>query len=182
MIRVKLLGCFLIGLSCAVSAVALDDDMHGHHHEATEKLGKVSFPISCAAGSQAEFERGVALLHSFGYEEAGDQFSDVAKKDPACAMAHWGIAMSLFHQIWERPEDATLKHGHEEIETAEKIGAKIREAQIEKVPYMLVVGDREQQNDQVAVRNRKHGDQGVKTVAEFLAEARKLIASKAVSE
>ena len=124
MIRVKLLGCFLIGLSCAVSAVALDDDMHGHHHEATEKLGKVSFPISCAAGSQAEFERGVALLHSFGYEEAGDQFSDVAKKDPACAMAHWGIAMSLFHEIWERPEDATLKHGHEEIETAEKIGAK----------------------------------------------------------
>ena len=124
MIRVKLLGCFLIGLSCAVSTVALDDDMHGHHHDATEKLGKVSFPISCAAGSQAEFERGVALLHSFGYEEAGDQFSDVAKKDPACAMAHWGIAMSLFHQIWERPEDATLKHGHEEIETAEKIGAK----------------------------------------------------------
>src|SRR6201987_4151369 len=124
MIRVKLLGCFLIGLSCAVSAVALDDDMHGHHHEATEKLGKVSFPISCAAGSQAEFERGVALLHSFGYEEAGDQFSNVAKKDPACAMAHWGITMSLFHQIWERPEDATLKHGHEEIEAAEKIGAK----------------------------------------------------------
>src|SRR5262245_29706857 len=58
MIRVKLLGCFLIGVSCAVSAVGLDDDMHGHHHEATEKLGKVSFPISCAAGSQAEFERG----------------------------------------------------------------------------------------------------------------------------
>jgi len=124
MIRVKLLGCFLIGLSCALSAVALDDDMHGHHHDATEKLGKVSFPISCAAGSQAEFERGVALLHSFGYEEAGDQFSDLAKKDPACAMAHWGIAMSLFHQIWERPENATLKHGHEEIEAAKNIGAK----------------------------------------------------------
>jgi tetratricopeptide (TPR) repeat protein len=122
--RVKLLGCVLVSLLCALASVALDDDMQGHHHEATEKLGKVSFPISCAAGSQAEFERGVALLHSFGYEEAGEQFSDVAKKDPACAMAHWGIAMSLFHQIWERPEDATLKHGHEEIETAKKIGPK----------------------------------------------------------
>jgi tetratricopeptide (TPR) repeat protein len=98
--------------------------MHAHHHDATEKLGKVSFPISCAPGSQAKFERGVALLHSFGYEEAGDQFSDLAKKDPACAMAHWGIAMSLFHQIWERPEDATLTHGHGEIETAKKIGPK----------------------------------------------------------
>jgi len=124
MIRVRLLGCFLIGVWCAVPAVGLDDDMHGHHHEATEKLGQVSFPISCAAGSQAEFERGVALLHSFGYEEAGEQFSDVAKKDPACAMAHWGIAMSLFPQIWERPEDATLKHGQEEIETAQKVGAR----------------------------------------------------------
>src|SRR5215467_11411757 len=126
MIRLKLTSSVVMLCLVAVAAapVFADDDMHGHHHEATEKLGQVSFPISCAAGSQAEFERGVALLHSFGYEEAGDQFSDVAKKDPACAMAHWGIAMSLFHEIWERPEDATLKHGHEEIETAEKIGAK----------------------------------------------------------
>ena len=121
MIRLKLFALLLL---CALPVLALDDDMHGHHHDATEKLGKVSFPISCAAGSQAEFERGVALLHSFGYEEAGEQFSDVAKKDPGCAMAHWGVAMSLFHEIWERPEDTTLKHGHEEIATAQKIGAK----------------------------------------------------------
>ena len=47
-----------------------------------------------------------------------------AKKDPACAMAHWGIAMSLFHQIWERPQESTLKRGQEEIEKAQKIGAK----------------------------------------------------------
>jgi len=116
--------CLLLGIACAFPAFALDDDMHGHHHDANEKLGKVSFPISCAEGSQAEFERGVALLHSFGYEEAEEQFTELAKKDPACAMAHWGIAMSLFHEIWERPEDATLKHGHEEIETAKKLATK----------------------------------------------------------
>lgn len=127
--RVKLLGCLLLGIACALPAFALDDDMHGHHHDANEKLGKVSFPISCAAGSQAEFERGVALLHSFGYEEAEEQFTDVAKKDPGCAMAHWGIAMSMFHEIWERPEDVTLKHGHEEIEIAQKIGAKTEREQ-----------------------------------------------------
>jgi tetratricopeptide (TPR) repeat protein len=124
MIRVKLLACLLLGTICALPGFAVDDDMHGHHHDPNEKLGKVSFPISCEPGSQAAFERGVALLHSFGYEEAGEQFSEVAKKDPTCAMAHWGIAMSLFHEIWERPEDVTLKHGHEEIETAQKIGAK----------------------------------------------------------
>ena len=65
---------------------------------------------------------------------------------------------------------------------SEKVNLKIREAQLQKVPYMLVVGDREQQSGQVAVRNRKHGDQGAKPLAEFLVEIRKLIDSKAVSE
>src|SRR5579863_2231282 len=112
---------------CAVSAVlssALDQDIYAHHHDASERLGTVSFPISCAAGSQTSFERGVALLHSFGYEEAEQQFVELSQKDPACAMAHWGIAMSLFHQIWERPEAAALKRGHEELEKAQKIGAQ----------------------------------------------------------
>jgi threonyl-tRNA synthetase len=67
-------------------------------------------------------------------------------------------------------------------ERSEKVNLKIREAQLQKVPYMLVVGDREQQNGQVAVRNRKHADQGVKTVDEFLVEIRKLIDTKAPSE
>jgi threonyl-tRNA synthetase len=65
---------------------------------------------------------------------------------------------------------------------SEKVNLKIRDAQLQKIPYMLVVGDREQQNGQVAVRNRKHADQGVKTLAEFIQEIRQLIDSKAVSE
>jgi threonyl-tRNA synthetase len=64
----------------------------------------------------------------------------------------------------------------------EKVNLKIREAQLQKVPYMLVVGDREAQNGTVSVRNRKHGDLGAKPVAEFLADIQKLIESKAVSE
>ncbi len=67
-------------------------------------------------------------------------------------------------------------------ERSEKVNLKIRDAQLQKIPYMLVVGDREQQNGQVAVRNRKHGDQGTKTMDEFLAGIRTLIDSKAVSE
>jgi hypothetical protein len=101
----------------------LDDDQH-HHRDPDEKLGKVSFPTSCAPASQAPFERGVALLHSFGYEDAEQQFTELAQKDPGCAMAHWGIAMSLFHQIWEHPENTVLARGHTEIEAAQKIGAK----------------------------------------------------------
>ncbi len=67
-------------------------------------------------------------------------------------------------------------------ERSEKVNLKIRDAQLQKIPFMLVVGDREQQNGQVAVRNRKHGDQGAKPVADCIAEIRALIDSKAVSE
>jgi threonyl-tRNA synthetase len=67
-------------------------------------------------------------------------------------------------------------------ERSEKVNLKIREAQLQKIPYMLVVGDREQENHQVAVRHRKHGDQGAKPVEAFLGEIRALIDSKAVTE
>jgi threonyl-tRNA synthetase len=67
-------------------------------------------------------------------------------------------------------------------ERQEKVNLKIRDAQLQKIPYMLVVGDREQANGQVAVRHRKHGDQGAKSVEEFIREIRALIDSKAVTE
>jgi threonyl-tRNA synthetase len=67
-------------------------------------------------------------------------------------------------------------------ERSEKVNLKIRDAQLQKVPFMLVVGDREQQNGMVAVRNRKHGDQGAKPLSEVVAKIRELIESKAVSE
>jgi threonyl-tRNA synthetase len=67
-------------------------------------------------------------------------------------------------------------------ERAEKVNLKIREAQLQKIPYMLVVGDREQQIGQVAVRNRKHGDQGAKSIEAFVTEIRGLIESKATTE
>lgn len=115
--------CF--GLLCTLSALAQDDDeMHAHHHDAPEQLGKVYFPISCNAASQQKFNRGLALMHSFQYEDAEAQFQEIAKTDPDCAIAHWGIAMSLFHQIWERPQEPTLKRGHEEILIAQKLNAK----------------------------------------------------------
>jgi threonyl-tRNA synthetase len=67
-------------------------------------------------------------------------------------------------------------------ERNEKVNFKIREAQLQKIPFMLVVGDREQESGQLSVRNRKHGDQGVKPVADFIGAIRGLIESKAVAE
>jgi len=89
-----------------------------------ERLGTVSFPVSCASSVQSRFTRGVALLHDFWYQEAQRQFEEIAKVDPNCAMAHWGVAMSLFHQIWDRPDDATVKHGWREMQAAQVHPAK----------------------------------------------------------
>lgn len=89
-----------------------------------ERLGSVSFPVSCSPAVQASFNRGVALLHDFWYEEAGPQFQEIVKADPSCAMAHWGVAMSQFHQIWDRPSDAAMKAGWAEMQKAESPAAK----------------------------------------------------------
>jgi tetratricopeptide (TPR) repeat protein len=99
----------------------------GHQHGSAshdgEHLGTVSFPTSCAPGAQQGFERGVALLHSFWYEESEKQFQEVAAHDQACAMAHWGIAMSLYHQLWDRPTGERLRRGVAEIRSARSLDA-----------------------------------------------------------
>jgi hypothetical protein len=92
-----------------------------HHHDADEKLGTVSFPTSCAPAVQSQFERGVALLYSFEYEVADAQFEEVAKKDPRCAMAYWGQAMTLYHQLWSRPSKADLAQGAELLAKARSL-------------------------------------------------------------
>ncbi len=86
--------------------------------ETEEHLGLVDFKTSCSPQVRASFNRGVALLHDFWYEEAERQFGDVAKADPHCAMAQWGIAMSRFHEIWNRPDDATLAKGRADLAIA----------------------------------------------------------------
>lgn len=96
---------------------------HDHALEPGENLGHVSFPTSCAARSQAQMERGVALLHSFGYIEAQMQFTAVAKDDPGCAMAHWGIAMTQYQELWNHPDPEALKLGAAEMAKARALSA-----------------------------------------------------------
>jgi tetratricopeptide (TPR) repeat protein len=112
--------------------MALPVTLHAAGHDATgptgtfpgERLGAVSFSVSCSAPARTAFNRGVALLHDFWYEEAQWQFEQIAKTDPDCAMAHWGIAMSVFHQIWDRPDEHAVAHGWTELQTARSHPAK----------------------------------------------------------
>lgn len=90
---------------------------------AAPQLGQVNFPTSCAAGAQPLIETGVALLHSFQYQQAEQTFSDAAKRDPKCALAFWGKAMSRYEQLWEFPSPKKLKLGAADIRRARTIGA-----------------------------------------------------------
>src|SRR5437899_10023713 len=78
----------------------------------------VDFQVSCTPEVRSEFVRGVALLHSFFYEEARRIFTDVAAKDPTCAMAQWGIAMTWWHPSWPPPTPDEMSAGKAAVEKA----------------------------------------------------------------
>jgi tetratricopeptide (TPR) repeat protein len=85
-------------------------------------VGTVKFPTSCSASVQAQFERAVAMLHSFWYEEAGKAFQSIAETDSTCSMASWGVAMSLWHPLWPAtPNAESLKKGLAAVVKAQSI-------------------------------------------------------------
>src|SRR5258708_38047333 len=85
-----------------------------------EHLGKVSFPISCAPEAQQSLERGLALMHSFQYATAGMAFAQAVEIGPHCAMAYWGEALNLYHQLWDWPSPETLKRGRALLKKASR--------------------------------------------------------------
>lgn len=115
-----------------------------------ERLGHVNFPISCAPDAQKTFNDGVALLHSFQYEQAEQTFSQVAQQDPTCAMAYWGKAMSLYHQLWDWPSDDTLKEGHADTTEAQKLRAKTEQERM----YIVAAGVFFQDNPKLSKASR----------------------------
>jgi tetratricopeptide (TPR) repeat protein len=91
----------------------------------TEKLGKAHFPISCNAEAQRQFDRAVALLHSFWFDAAIAGFGAVAQADPKCAMAYWGGAMAAVGNPFTWPPAAkALSEGLDAVHKANAIGAK----------------------------------------------------------
>ncbi len=97
-----------------LAAPAAAQEEH-HNHPAPERLGTVHFANSCEAIVGVAFDRAVALLHSFAYDAADRGFADVAARDPTCAMAHWGRAMTHYHQLWDPPAGVDLAAGAAEV-------------------------------------------------------------------
>jgi hypothetical protein len=95
-------------------------------HENGEKLGEVHFATSCNGSVQSDFDRAVALLHSFQFSRAIEGFNAVLREDPGCTIAYWGIALS----DWGNPfapgiiDMRLLQLGRENAEHGERRGAK----------------------------------------------------------
>src|SRR5580700_7667882 len=91
---------------------------------AGERLGEVKFPTSCSPSVQGPMANGLALLHSFQYDEAEKAFTDAARGDSLCALAYWGKAMALYHPLWDFPDARTLAAGHQDVEQGQKLRTK----------------------------------------------------------
>jgi tetratricopeptide (TPR) repeat protein len=90
-----------------------------------DQLGHVDFPNSCKAEAQPALLKGLALLHSFQYMSSESAFAAAADLDATCAMAQWGKAMALYHQLWDFPGHHTLQEGLANAAAAEKLSATV---------------------------------------------------------
>ena len=120
----SLVRCVFCGLLAALWTIAATQgsaraQAHDHGDAA---LGKVEFPVSCTEAAQIGFEHAVALLHHMTYPEAREAFQGVSRADPRCAMAQWGIAMTLFQPLWPtRPGPQALQEGWEANQKAQAL-------------------------------------------------------------
>jgi hypothetical protein len=121
------LSKFFLGASFALllGSPALRAQMpEQHKHEMGEKLGRVNFTVSCNEAAQQQFNRAVALLHSFWYNEAEKGFAEVTRVDPKCGMGYWGIAMSSYHPVWAPPAASELQAGWAAVQKADVVSAR----------------------------------------------------------
>ncbi len=107
-----------IGLTALGSGPALAQAPHSHD----TALGRVDFPVSCSSASQAGFNRAITLLHHMTYPQAREGFEQVVATEPDCAIAHWGVAMTLFQPLWPtRPDAKALTRGWQEVQKAKTL-------------------------------------------------------------
>jgi tetratricopeptide (TPR) repeat protein len=118
--RSSILGLVVAPLAlCAAPAPAAAQE----HAHGTERLGRVVFPVSCNAAARQGFERAMALLHSFWWEEGERAFQTVATADSTCAMAYWGLALVRWRNpIAGGPGAADLRAGQEAARRAAALG------------------------------------------------------------
>jgi tetratricopeptide (TPR) repeat protein len=99
------------------------DEVH-HHADPAQKVGRVSFTVSCSQSAQNKVEYGLALMHSFFFEDAENQFRIATTEDATCAMAYWAEAIGLYRPLAYLPTDADMKRGWELIQKAIELDPK----------------------------------------------------------
>ena len=116
----------LAGIAIGALALAFSaGPIRAQASQQDEKLGKLSFPTSCDPKVQAEFERGVAMIHSYWFLVARRTFEGVLKQDPNCAIAYWGVAIDLLNNVFVAPpQRADADAAWAALEKAREIGAK----------------------------------------------------------
>jgi tetratricopeptide (TPR) repeat protein len=108
---------FALAAALFASPPVAHADGSGH---AAHALGTVQFPVSCSPPARQQFEHALALLHHMTYALARKEFATLAEREPDCAMAHWGVAMTLFQPLWPtRPGPADLERGAREVAAAQ---------------------------------------------------------------
>jgi hypothetical protein len=95
----------LLALAVCFAPLAFTQEEH-HHAISEQEVGSVHFLTSCNPNLTEAFNRAVALLHSFQYEQARQAFTEISERDPQCAVAHWGVAMSHYHGLWDNGDTA----------------------------------------------------------------------------
>jgi tetratricopeptide (TPR) repeat protein len=115
-------GCLAIALLIVLSGPTANEATAQDQQHAGHPLGRVEFPVSCSNQAQVDFNRAVALLHHMTYPQAREAFAQVASSDPRCAMAHWGVAMTLFQPLWPtRPGAEALLQGWRAVQNAKAL-------------------------------------------------------------
>ena len=89
-----------------------------------KEFGLVGFETSCSGKVKKDFDLAIALLHSFEYDEAEKVFAKIIDKEPDCAMAYWGVAMSNYHPLWDPPTQPELEKGAKTIAVAKSLKPK----------------------------------------------------------
>ena len=115
--------CMCLGLASATSTRA-QTEQHDHSPKgAAVKAGMVNFETSCSPAVKDDFNLAVAELHSFWFAEARSLFEGVAKKDPTCAIAHWGVALTYGGNPFAgQPSTQTIANGKAAVDKAQSTG------------------------------------------------------------
>jgi len=148
----------LTGLAAALALILLAQVGEGQERRAPasqQQFGTVRFETSCSAPVRTRFDRAVALLHSFEFAPASDGFDDVARADPSCGIAYWGLALAAWGNPFAAGQKSPtqIRRGQEAIDQARRAGAS---SEREKA-YITAVGE--------LCRDAEHRDQHSRVIA-----------------